>query len=139
MTYSMPQVDVSTLHTKLDAEQRAIAERVIRNGRLRASAPDGQQEACAHFVWRMVAFLTSPNPKHQCMPVMAECYLWPKEGTTSERAEAARTLAKQLDVIVDAITDCIPKEQWAGVRRWGQVYGMTGTPQYNAEGAVIYR
>jgi hypothetical protein len=84
------------------------------------------------YIWRMVAFFVSPKSQHQCMPCTADFDL---DGSPSETREEA----KRLDAIVDKVVDSLPKSQWHGVRRWGQAFGMTGTPQYNEEGAIIYR
>lgn len=86
----------------------------------------------AAYVWRMVAFQVSKNHQHQCMPVMADSYL---DGNSQERRERI----KELDALVKKIVDCVPMNQWHGVKRWGQAFGVIGQPQYNEEGAIIYR
>ena len=138
MHYEMPEIDVEKVVT--DSEQeRAILARILNKGALKASKPairkgteNEYTDRCATYVWRMTAFLVSQNPVHQCMPVCADFDL---PGKYDER----RALSKQLDELVDRIVDSIPPSQWHGVRRWGQAFGMVGTPRYNEEGAVIYR
>ena len=91
-SYAMPTID----GTNLDAEAKTYAEAICNQGRLRASKPpvrrwreadadasygyrmrsDATQGRVA-YVWRMVAFQISPNPKHQCMPCTAEFGLEP--------------------------------------------------------------
>lgn len=69
------------------------------------------------YIWRMVAFYTSPKSQHHCMPIMADFDL---NGHTND---ARMALAKRLDKIVDKIVNQIPKEQWYGVGRWGRAFG----------------
>ena len=89
-------------------------------------------DGCAAYVWRMVAFQVSPNPKHQCMPVCAEFDL---PGTFDHR----KALTVELDLIVEEIVSAVPKHEWHGVVRWGNALGYIGTPQVAPDGAIIYR
>lgn len=161
-TDEMPIIDMESLERRLAPAQFEIAKGIVGKGqnanRLRASKPkvnkhivtrkeDGRRfyepdagEGETAYVWRMVAFLVSPDPRHHCMPVCASFdlpYDWnlPEEARWQMRGD----LTKALDWVVEQIVDCIPKEQWYGVQRWGQAFGMIGTPRYNDEGAVIYR
>jgi hypothetical protein len=93
--------------------------------------PDAVQGQVA-YVWRMVAFAISPNPKHQCMPICADFDL----GGDFESRGAQR---KALELIEDEIVKSVPRSQWHGVIRWGQAFGQIGTPRYAPDGAVIYR
>jgi len=116
---------------------RIWAETIIRKDRtLRASKPKviqgDRNSGNAAYIWRMVAFYISPRQQHQCMPVCAEFDL---QMDYSERREAV----VKLDNIIQEIVDCVPQSQQHGVMRWGQAFGMIGTPRYNDEGAVIYR
>ena len=156
----MPLIDLDTLKTKLTPAQFTLVKGIVatrgeNKGRLRASKPkvakkikvagtrwendyyyDFANEADAltgmtAYVWRMVAFYASPKSQHNCMPVCADFDL---PGTVKETRETA----KKLDtMIVNVVLDTIP--QLHGLNRWAQVYGLAGTPQYNKEGAVIYR
>jgi hypothetical protein len=120
--------------------------------RLRASKP-AKESGSVQYVWRMVAFMVSPHSQHHCMPVGADFYVTDSEyrhrtdkyvpraetehdrETVSKwdaktwermhRGEQRRNYIKQeLDPIVDAIVDTIPKNQWRGVHRWHQaIYG----------------
>lgn len=153
--YRMPKVDLAQLGSKLDADDLAIAMLTLnsRTGELRASKPEVQdgdrRTGIAAYAWRMAAFSVSPNPKHQCMPVCADFDLpdlYPHSwysGLTQAQRDAERDYRKQMmawgNRIEDAIVKSVDVHEWHGVRRWGQVFGVVGTPQYNAEGAVIYR
>jgi hypothetical protein len=156
----MPVINLEALKSILPADDFALVAGIVntRTGALRASKPalprkvavpaknpfyPGQKdyayadEAGRHagmtaYIWRMVAFMISPVGQHQCMPCTADFDL---DGEYDER----RDLAKRLDKLVDAVVDTVPKSQWHGVTRWGLAMGMIGTPQYAADGSVIYR
>ncbi len=87
----------------------------------------------AAYVWRMVAFYVSPIPAHHCMPTTAEFYL------DAHPYSARRNAMAELDKLADRIVNSVPKEQWYGVRRWGQAYGMIGTPVVREGGTIVYR
>ncbi len=151
----MPKIDTSALELT-DREAAIVAKIVKPDGSLRATKPnvpvqtriqtgpgildyeyrhtteDGDISGEAAYVWRMVAFYASPNQKHHCMPT-TECV-----GMSGKYSEY-RLRCKELDVLVDRILDIIPKEQWHGVRRWGQAYGMIGTPVVSEGGSIVYR
>jgi hypothetical protein len=151
----MPKIDITPILSKLSREEIEIARRIInqQTGALRASKPmityttttnsrglevfiPDSIEGQAAYLWRMVAFSISPKRQHQRIPCMAECDLpYSPDGDYSE----VRQLAKRLDDIADMIVACVPKQQWHGVTRWAQAFGMTGSPSYNQEGAVVYR
>ena len=129
----MPKLNMNGM----DERTKMWAETIVRqDDTLRASKPKVVKGDIASgtsaYIWRMVAFYISPRQQHQCMPVMAECDL---QIDYSERRKAI----VKLDEIVQDIVDCVPRRQQHGVNRWGQAFGMTGTPRYNDEGAVIYR
>lgn len=99
---------------RLTPEELEIAAPIVgSDGRLRASRP---QKALgdSQYVWRMVAFFTSPRETHQCMPVMAPCYL----GGDLDESEAR---AKELDLLVDKIVHQMPFKEWKGVHAWMRV------------------
>jgi len=76
----------------------------------------GKQGGESAYIWRMVAFYTSPNSKHHCMPCTAELDL-------PGRARDNNALREGLDEIVKAIVDTVsPLEQY-GVHRWGRALG----------------
>lgn len=140
--YQMPQI---TIPDGLDDHDRKLVEAIIssKTGLLRASAPtlarkieipnpdkssiftttfvyanpEDAFKGEAYYVWRMVAFFVSPHPEHQCTPVTAEMYL---DGCG---AAEHRDQAKILDILVDKITNLIPKDQWHGVSRWAKALG----------------
>lgn len=122
----------------LDTLQQTIVQGIVKgNGTLRASKPgtpkkintDGynydyatQEDAIkgiSAYVWRMVSFQVSDDPKLQCMPVMAFCDL-PSNWHGMNRKE----IEKWADEITKVVVDSIPPTEWYGVRRWGQaIYG----------------
>jgi len=131
MPQEMPRIDL----TRLDGEALEYAKAITnqRTGRLRATKPKMRykikinkygwkvreylpEDTKKAYVWRMVAFLTSPRPQHQCMPIGAILDLAP---TTEE----ARKLEKELDPIVDEIVNAVPMKNWHGVIRWGRALG----------------
>jgi len=160
---NMPKIDLDQLKTHLSAEDYALVAGIVNThtGCLRASKPTlprkkfykadpavarfpgdgdydyaddaGRQAGMTAYVWRFVAFMISPIAQHQCMPCMAFCDLPGRD------PDARRLLEKRLDALADAVVDTVKMSDWHGVTRWAQVYGLTGTPQYTAEGAVIYR
>jgi hypothetical protein len=136
MKVSMPTIDVDQL--PLSEEDRDIVRRIVVKGHLRASAPPTRpitaDSGLAYYVWRMVAFYVSPNPRHHCMPVTADFYTPYKWGTPEQKELIARG-----DRIEKVIVASIPVSQWHGVRRWGQAFGMIGTPRISEDGSVIYR
>jgi len=86
----------------------------VKNGvRYRHSTLETGQKA---YLWRMVAFHLSPVPAHQCLPMLAEFDL---SGTLDE----AKEQAKKLNELADKIVMAVPKENWAGIRRWAQALG----------------
>lgn len=154
-TATMPRINLDAID--LTTDERAIAERILNAGRLRASKPAIKYEVRmepmygkpgnpirphrypdaiggkAAYVWRMVAFTVSPKPAHHCMPCTADFDL------PEEDCHARRAMTKELDVLVDRIVASVPKSEWHGITRWGQVFGLCGTPQATADGAIIYR
>jgi hypothetical protein len=138
---SMPAIDLNSID--LSSEEQAIAELILNRGKLRASKPEVERESYtqavtladgriynrqlsrpignsgkAAYVWRMVAFLVSPIAKHHCMPCTADFDL--PEDDYSKRRE----MAKELDKLVDKITNSVPRQQWYGVRRWAHAMGQ---------------
>lgn len=166
MKTQMPRLNLDTINaalvgldTTLDIAQveqmvaRIVANQGKNKGCLRAAKPEvtrhkaGEDrygrtryepdytEGCAAYIWRNVAFSISPMSQHQCMPVTDWFDLPGPGGYNDER----RALCKELDKVVDVIIKTVPQSERHGLRRWGQVLGMVGQPQYNEEGAVVYR
>jgi len=151
----MPKINLGNLNlspSELDLVRGIVATKGKNKGCLRASKPKvtrtrvdnpdslygydvvvDDHEGKVAYVWRMVAFYVSPKGQHQCMPVTCDFDLPGSYGPEK------RALMVELDRIVDIVANSISKDQWHGVRRWGQVFGIVGTPRYNEEGAVIYR
>jgi hypothetical protein len=129
-TSPMPIV---TLPDTLTGREREIAERCLNKGRLRATKPPTDGEA--QYVWRMAAFVVSPHWKHHTLPIGAQFAL-PRElflgGLTPNtpgwvadmNARAARRKARldELDAVVDAIVDSVPRTQWHGGQRWHNAF-----------------
>ena len=133
----MPKITACEVHAVEDMEIREYEIAISHKGRLRATKPTC--DGFVQYVWRMVAFLVSPNPRHHCMPCTAEFGIDIRDSEGRWDVTAVHAECKRLDVIVDAIVDTIPPSEWHGVHRWGQAFGQIGTPKYNDEGAVIYR
>lgn len=142
MMNRMPIINLEHLEVELSPEDFEIVKGIVatrgqNKGRLRTGRPALDiNNGYTAYVWRMVAFYASPKGQHWCDPVMATAYLPWLDGCFGKRK---KSLIVGLDAIVDAVLETIPKEQWHGVRRWGQVLGRVGTPGYNAESAVVYR
>jgi hypothetical protein len=156
MKQQMPRIELSRIEG-LDAADLALVAGIIsgqgaNKGCLRASKPNvtmhyvgrdkyncrvyepDATEGRIAYIWRMVAFQISPKSEHHCMPVTADFDLPGRCGSDERKAAMA-----ECDRIVEAVVDSVPKTQWNGIIRWGQVFGVVGTPRYNEEGAVIYR
>ncbi len=127
-----------------------LAMLCLNGGRLRQSKPEvkrGDVEAgIAAYAWRMAAFQVSINPKHHCMPCTADFDLpgWDYEyddpQPVKDAARARRKAAQERgDRIAKAIVDAVNPAEWHGIRRWGQAFGMIGSPRVTEEGAIIYR
>lgn len=123
---------IKILETNLYGRDLEIALNCLNKGKLIASKPTKDGEAA--YVWRMVAFTISSNPKHHCMPVTAEfdlpeCY-WPPRNTKYDPAVASlcserrRKRIKELNVIVEAMINATPKSEWHGVKRWARAFGV---------------
>lgn len=116
-TRPMPLIDPTKFS---DSEIRKFAEAIstTRKGenRLRASKPECDNGE-ASYVWRMVAFEVSPKSQHHCIPVTADFGM-------SLNYEERRTRCNELDVVVDAIVNSIPKNEWHGISRWRRGFGM---------------
>lgn len=129
-------IDLSSID--LTEREYRIANRILNKGNLRASKPTVKPEdpetGIAAYVWRMVAWSVSDDRKHQCMPVCADFDLPGRYGSDERKAAQAEG-----DLLEDKITKSIPPTQWRGILRWGEAYGLVGTPRYNEEGAVVYR
>ena len=138
----MPIISLDKLN--LTQKQLELVQGIInsKTGQLRASKPptaikvefedsaeffgrylDYTSEADAKtgktaYIWRMCVFFLSNQSSHQCMPVTADFDLPGKN--MAER----RIVAKELDIIVDAIINVIPLSQQPGTVRWGRAFGI---------------
>lgn len=123
----MPKINLVRLHHFLPSESFSLVKRIVETDswRVRHYRPVPQLDvsdqltvhcACATYIWRMVVWMISPFDRHQCMPVSAYSYL-PKMDNPSD----SKKLVKQLDAVVDVITDTVPASQWHGLRRWSNV------------------
>ena len=133
MRGTMPRVSIENLM----GEVRQYAELITKpDGTIRAGKPDPRKSAMyarAAYVWRMVVFQVSPNPRHQCMPCTADFDLHDEDWHNRDE------VTKHLDTIANSIVDSIPKNQWHGIQRWGQVFGLVGRPVVRQNGTVVYR
>jgi hypothetical protein len=123
----MPKVNVEKAESLITSDEgRKILKIVVKkNGTLRASKPKVKDALTgkAAYVWRMVAFLTSPKPAHQCMPTTCDWDLQVADENGKWRYSLARELAKTLKPIEDAIVDSIKMGDWHGVHAWGRILG----------------
>jgi hypothetical protein len=152
MRYELPAIDKSKVLEGLSPEHRDIVEGVFntRNDKIRSTKPKDGRSA---YVWRLVMFMMSRNPAHQCMPVMLEFYLeeshyahrtetyqprletehdrqtvaeW-DEQTRKRMNKGARRRAymeQELKPLVDRIVDSVHPSELHGVRRWGRALGV---------------
>lgn len=108
-----------------DLERNMVAPIIAHKGKnagaLRASKPD-HASGDSQYIWRMVAFTLSRDPKHWHMPICADLDIDVPIGVMS-RSKYRTERAKHLDKIVDKVCDSIPKEQWYGVIRWKSLLG----------------
>ena len=114
----MPEIDLA--NADLNDVEMTIAMNCLNKGRLRASKPN---DGDAAYVWRNVAFFISPVQAHQCMPVMAFCYV---NKVGDGKYDTMRARETELNKIVDAMVDAVPKKNWNGVMKWKNVLGYTG-------------
>lgn len=107
----------------LATDGRSIAEGILLNGELRKSRPR-KASGETQYVWRIVAFSLSENPKYWCLPVGAEMYLGPDCFGSSEASSKRFALVPILDKIARAIVDTVPVLEQPGTRRWAQAWGI---------------
>jgi len=161
---AMPKVNTGKLQSILTAEEMEIVSRFIKSDNsIRASKPtvekvvvrtehvntkygpyDKEYYDCADpiqglaaYVWRQVVFFVSPKREHQCLPTLDICDL--PDSVTSKGYTMDNPKLAALHTLADKVVDCIPVEQWNGVKRWGQAFGKVGTPQIREGGSIVYR
>ena len=132
---TMPKLDLELLENTLSAEEFDLARRIVADrgknkGCLRASKPtvDNARDpnsGKAAYIWRMVAFLISPNYQHHCMPVTADWDL-PLDDSLELRTrfDNRTDMTNELDKVVDKIVDTVDPEKWAGAKRWARALGV---------------
>ena len=123
--YRMPEVPQEKLFLEMTKEEWDITKRITatrgkNKGLLRASKPPVDKadptSGKAAYVWRMVAFMTSPIPAHSCMPVCADFDL------PVEYGDARRAMVKEMDALVDRI--CATMPVGSGAAQWMRALGM---------------
>lgn len=124
---TMPKIIPENINADLlTDEERKILNIVIKKDlSVRASKPKVTDDIAgkAAYVWRMVCFSVSPKRPHQCMPMCAIFDL-PAYGENGKwSSPIAHDMGKELDKLVDIITNAVPKEQWYGIHRWGKAFG----------------
>lgn len=136
LTSQMPTVNKLEAENKIfqnynnKDEGHAILNIIVKkDGTVRASKPKVKDALTgkAAYVWRMVCFLTSPKPAHQCMPCTCDFDLPAYDEEGKWRSPIAREMAATLKPIEDAIVDSIDKREWHGVHTWGRVLGGVPT------------
>jgi hypothetical protein len=122
MKTPMPKIDLNKLAAILTPAELKLAQRIVnpKTGALRASKPPVK-----HI--RQTSVL-----KHGCLPICAD-------GDLPVFGAERRALTTTLDAIVKKIVDTLPSEEWHGIKRWGQAYGLVGTPQVRESGSIVYR
>ena len=108
-----PLTSTMTAHNLLATV--SLPWKITRPDRSLYASKPGKASPEGRYIWRMVVFLVSPRPAHQCTPVTAHFEL----GTYHK----IKPLLDRLDRIVDQIVDAIPVEQWHGVRRYASIIG----------------
>lgn len=133
----LPAMNSSVINIEmLNGEAKEIAMKIVgKDRRLRATKPKG--DGSAVYVWRMVSFMISTNPRMWCMPcthdfqLMDEAPLVPHP--YAEKSEVfkgrmtcdmnwVRSRTKELDLLVDEICNIVPKSEWYGLKRWAKVF-----------------
>jgi hypothetical protein len=127
-----------SIHALKTATARNFAAQILSTrgaskGRVKTSAPPYGE---VYYVWRMVRFFASPDPRASCMPVCADVNVGPSYtphardcrnwssctcGATEANAaanSARHTRLKELDAIVNEILSVIPPHLQYGLRRW---------------------
>lgn len=107
----MPRVQLDRLSGTALSYARDITK---PDGTLYASRPTKATPE-ARYIWRLVVYMVSPRPQHQCMPVTA----WFELGPYTK----VKGLLDELDAIADQIIDAVPVHQWHSVAQWGRVLG----------------
>lgn len=132
LTTNMPTVNILEAENAIyqnysnkDEGQAILHIIVKKDGTVRASKPKVKDALTgkAAYVWRMVCFLTSPKPAHQCMPCTCDFDLPVADEDGKWRYTLARDMAAELKPVEDAIVDAIAKEDWHGVKTWGRIFG----------------
>ena len=119
MKYTMPMIDLEA--AGLDGTELSLAKEILKpDGRLFASKPN-KASGDVQYLWRMVAFGISPNPKHQCLPIMAEFDLDIAMGGYDYYEVRKRTTV--LDNLALRIERSLPLEDRHGTMTWARVLG----------------
>jgi hypothetical protein len=120
----MPKIDKTKL--SLSEKDMEIVDLIVKkDGSIRSTKPkvdeNDHRTGKAAYIWRMIVFLVSPNPRHHCMPVTANFDLPAYDEKGMWRSQIAGKMADDLKYIEDAIVNSIPKIKWHGVHRWARV------------------
>lgn len=154
MKRTMPKVNWQALSHLSDSD-RSIVERFVKaDGTIRKTRPtlpkrikvdnpnstygytweyanqDDSDQGIAAYVWRHVVFAVSPERTHQCMPCNDIAYLPSGDVTVWHSV---------LSVLINDVIDAVPRDQWHGVKRWGQALGQIGSPAVRDDGSIVYR
>jgi hypothetical protein len=125
---NMPKVNIEKVDGEsLTDEEREIFNIVIKkDNSVRASKPKVTKDDLtgkAAYVWRMVCFFVSPKSPHKCMPCTASFDLPAYDENGKWCSSIARVMEKDLDILVDKITNAVDKREWHGVHSWGRALG----------------
>ena len=117
----MTILPLETIRETFSTEEVAlILETVKPDASLYASKPTGATGR-GKYLWRMLAFGISPNPKHHCIPVTADFDLNDDLGGDWD---ATRAEAKVLNELATQVERLVPIEERHGTLRWGRALGM---------------
>lgn len=107
----MKKLDLSKFTGTTLEYAKAISK---KDGTLLVSKPNRKGTTGeAKYIWRMVVFMVQSEMPYSCMPCTADFDI---DAPYNERRE----ITKELDKIVDEITNTLPND---GVLRWGRALG----------------
>ena len=118
----MIKIDITKL-TEEDA--KIVAPCIKKDGSLYASKPT-KADGWSKYVWRMLVFSLSEDPKHHCVPMTADNGIhdeYRKSMSFEDRWAKVREDVKELDAVVDRVMKVVPVKEWHGILRWGRSIG----------------
>ena len=117
---TMPVLPMETIKETFDPHEIALIKETVKAGGVMKSSRPKRASGRAQFLWRSLVFSLSLNPRHQCIPVTSEFYLFDE----LKDWDLVRAESKVLDNLATRIEQLIPIEQRHGTLRWGRALGM---------------